>query len=212
MLGEAMHNYPEGYEEKPWCPNTKLVEICASLAGVKLTPQTFCTEELSNAHFSDGAIHWLKSGDFFPRVSCVKINRELIRQMEVVDEKVEAPSEEDTTRKISEAKDMSTKSEVFELYKQATDKYEKRKAIVDRWRKVVFETSVSTASDEKNEHFRQFNSADELSEDEIFDKVVQFTLALNKITGYEPDIVLGGGGAINCPKSPEHHHYGSWND
>jgi hypothetical protein len=212
MLGERMHNYPEGYKEKPWCPNTKLVQIGASLAGIEIAPEDFCTEELSNAHFSEGAIHWLKSGSFFPRVSCVKVEGELIRQMEIVDEEVEAPSNEEATRKINEAKDMPAKQEIFESYKKAMDEYEKRKAIIDRWRKVIFEVSVSTPADEKNEHFRQFKSADELPEDEIITKVEQFTSALNKITGYEPNVIKGSGGAENCPQSPEHHHYGSYED
>lgn len=212
MSREAMHNYPEGYEKKPWCPSTKLVQICASLAGMELTPEAFCTEELFNANYSENIFDWLERGDFLPKVSCMEVNRELIRQMEIVDEDVEAPSNEEATRKINEAKDMPAKQEIFESYKKAMDKYERRKVIVDRWRKVVFETSVSTTSDEKNEHFRQFKSADELSEDEIFDNVVHFTSALNKITGYVPNLILGGGGAINCPQSPEHRHVGSYVD
>jgi hypothetical protein len=212
MFDERMHNYPEGYEKKPWCPNTKLIQICASLANVKLTPETLCTEELYDARFSGGAIHWLESGSFLPKVSCINIECKLVQQIEIVDENAETPSDEEATRKINEAKDMHAKQEIFESYKQAMDKHERQKAIVDRWRKVIFETSVCTASDEKNEHFRRFNSADELSEDEIFDKVIRFARALHEITGYEPNIIKGNGGAENCPQSPEHHHYGPYVD
>ena len=207
-----MHNYPEGYEEGPYCPYTKLVQITASLANIKFTPQTFCTEEVSNAQFSDGAIHRLKSADFYPRPSCLQINRVLTQQLEIVGNPVKAPSDEDATKKIAKAKDMPAKLKVFESYKKTKDAYERRKTIVDRWRKVIFETSVSTTSDEKNEHFRQFESENELPEEEIISRVTQFTSLLNKITGYVPNLILGGGGAINCPQSPEHHHYGSYED
>jgi hypothetical protein len=213
MLGESMHNYPEGYKEGPYCPYTKLVQITASLAGIELTPQTFCTEELSNARFSEGTISWLKSGDFYPRVSCVKVNRELVRQLEFLNEEVEDfPSDEEVTRRVNKAKDLSTKNDILESYKKTMDKYVKGAIILNRWRKVIFETSVSTLSDEKNEHFRQFKSADELSQEEIVNKVEQFTLALNKITGYEPNVIKGSGGAENCPQSPGHHHVGPWVD
>ena len=209
MLSESMHNYPEGYEEKPWCPNTKLVQICASLAGVELTPETFCTETIENAQFSEGVINWLERADFYPATSCVKVNQKLNRQLEVIRKIVKAPSDKDTTKKIAEAKDLPTRLEIFKSYEKAMEEYEKRQSIVDRWRKVIFETCCSTTKDEKNEHFRQFKSADELSENEILDKVRQFTSALNKITKYEPKFIdLSCGEAKNCNQSPSVHHKG----
>lgn len=208
-LGEAMHNYPEGYKEGPYCPYTKLVQISASLAGIELTPETFCTETLKNARFSDGAIHWLKQGDFYPRVSCVKVNQELVQQLKIVEKVVEAPSDKDTTEKIAEAKDLSAKREIFKSYEMSMEKYERRQSIIDRWRKIIFETSVSTTSDEKNPHFRQFKSADELSEEEIVGRVKQFTQALSEITGLQQEWHIPDG-AENCPQSPKHNHYGPY--
>jgi hypothetical protein len=209
MLDERMHNYPEGYEEKPWCPNTKLVQICASLAGVELTPETFCTETIGNASYSDGILGWLERADFYPATSCVKVNQKLIRQLEAVKKIVGAPSDKDTTKKITEAKYLPTRLEIFRSYKKAVEEYEKRQTIINRWRNVVFETCCSTTKYEKNEHFRQFKSARELPEGEIIDKVKQFTSALNKITEYEPRFInLSCGEARNCHQSPSVHHFG----
>jgi hypothetical protein len=184
MLDERMHNYPEGYEEKPWCPNTKLVQICASLAGVELTPETFCTEELANARYSDGAFQWLEHGDFYPRASCAKVNRELIQQLKIVKEIVELPSDKEITLKIEDARDLPNKLKILRSYDEVKGAYDQRKAIINRWRNVVFETCCSTVEDENNKHFRQFKSVDELDEKEVIQKVNQFTSALIEITEY----------------------------
>ena len=209
MFPELMHNYPEGYKEKPWCPSTKLVQICASLAGVELTPETFCTETIENAVYSEGILNWLEKADFYPAASCVEVNQELDRQLRIVEKIAEAPSDSDTTQKIAEAKDMPAKLEIFRSYEKAMDGCERRKTIIDRWRRVVFETCCSTTKDERNEHFRRFKSAGELSEEEIIDRVRQFTSTLNKITEYKPRVIdLGCGKARNCRQSPSVRHTG----
>lgn len=206
-----MHNYPEGYEKKPWCPNTKLVQICASLAGVELTPQTFCTETINDAHYSGGTIHWLESANFHPAASCAKVNQELIQQLKLAEKVVEAPSYTDTSQKIIDAKDLSAQLKIFRSYEKVMDEYEKRKTIIDRWRKVVFETSVSTTADEKNEHFRRFKSADELLEDEVVGKVKQFMESLEKIIGFEKETIGWWRGEVkNCPQAPKSRHYGPY--
>jgi len=211
MLDERRHNYPKGFQEKPWCPNTELVQICASLAGIELTSEKFCTETIENARSSEGIAHWLESADFYPAASCVDVNRRLVRQLEVVNEKADAPSNEDTLQKIDGTKDLSVKLEAFEAYKKAQEKYEKRQTIVDRWRRVIFETSVSTTEDKENKHFRRFESESQLSETEVVDKVIQFLSALNKITGVEPHTIdLSCGKAKNCPQTPIIHHLGKF--
>ena len=205
MFSEKYHNYPEGYEKTPWCPSTQLVQICASLAGVELTPETFCTETLEDARYSDGAIPWLKEGKFYPKPSCVKVNRMLLQQIDLAKTEINLPSDNEITLKIEYATDLKAKLKTLESYKKVKDMHDARESTINRWRNVIFETCCTTTSDEKNVHFRQFESADELTEEEITDKVTKFTEALNKITKYNPDpwfLDLGLGAAKNCPQSP----------
>lgn len=208
MLSESMHNYPDGYKEKPWCPSTKLVQICASLAGVELTPETFCTEELSNARYSEGTIHWFETGDFYPKASCVKVNQILVQQIDIIGKKIELPGEENIAEEIRSANSTADMLVVTTHYTQLKEDFGKRETILNRWRDIIFQTCCSTTSDEKNEYFRQFKTASELPEEEIIDRVKQFTSALNKITEYIPRAInLGCGAAKNCPQSPRVYHY-----
>jgi hypothetical protein len=212
MFDERTHNYPAGYKEKPWCPHTQLVQIGASLAGIELTPETFCTERVENAVYLEGIPHWIDRADFIPAASCAKLNRELLEQLKLVKEEVLLTPDSVVNRELDRAAGFDAKKAVIDKYKSERERHSKKQEIFTRWRKVVFETSISTSSDENNEHFRQFKSADELSGDEIIDKVEQFTSALNKITGYEPDVVRSSRGAENCPQSPKYHHVGPWID
>jgi hypothetical protein len=204
MLGEAMHNYPEGYQEGPYCPQTKLIQIGALLAGIELTPETFCTEKMENPSYG-GPYHGLESVNFRPAASCTKVNQELFQQLETVKDIVKLPPEKEVLSKINDAKDLKAKWKIFESYDDTRIRYEQRKAIIDRWRKVVFETSVGTTEDEKNVHFRQFKSADELSEDEIIHKVEQFKAALLKIVGHEENTGWLSGVVGNCSQAPTRH-------
>jgi hypothetical protein len=209
MLDERVHNYPEGYEEKPWCPSTKLVQICASLAGVELTPETFCTETIKNAHYSGRAIQWLESADFHPAASCAKINHKLLDQLKLVKEEISLTPDNIINRELDQMKSFDAKKTVVDKYKPEREHYSKRQETFARWRNVIFETCCSTPDDEKNVHFRQIKSADELSEAEIIEKVEQFTQSLGEIVGYEEGTIgFYTGGVVNCPQSPHPGHFG----
>lgn len=207
MFGEGIHNYPEGYEEKPWCPYTQLVQIGVSLAGLEVTPDTFCYQRLENARYSGGAIHYFEGGDFYPEASCSKATKKLIEQLRIVSIKVEMPSEQATINKMDKTVYLSSKIEVADDYKEKKKVYDQRKMIIDRWRKVVFETSYSTTADEKNVHFRQLESSDDLTEEEIINNVKQFTEALQKIVGFKQNTIGWHIGEVkNCDQAPQTRH------
>ncbi len=210
MFPEKDHNYPEGYEKTPWCPNSKLVEICNSLAGLKPTPEYFCTNEIENGVWSGDMLNHLEIGDFVPNTSCHRSNLELVSQLKIVKGDVpHLPGDNEIKLKIEKANSKEEMSEIFKSYLSIKSKYDEKNTIIERWRKVIFEITCSTVGDEKNDHFRQFSSSDELSEKEIIEKVEQFTESLDEIVGYkEGTYGYYRGGAMNCPQSPSDGHFG----
>lgn len=189
---EPHNNYPEGYEKKPWCPHTELVQTCASLTGVELTPNTFCTEELENARYSDGTPNYLVSGDFHPKASCARINLELCKQLKLAVQEVQLTPDNIVVEEFSEAETIDAKEAVSDKYFSERERYFKRQEIIDRWRGIIYE---------KDPHFRQLKSPDDLSEEEIINKVGQLEEDLQKIVCYHNNE------AENCPQSPHFRHY-----
>lgn len=200
-------NFPEGDKNKPWCPSTKLIQLGALLAEVNLDPDSFCGEKMTDAHYSEGAIHYLESASFFPRVSCLNVHIKLISQMELVEQDIEEPSTLEIGTALGVATTPHEKAEISKEYAEKMEMYNKREQTIKRWRDVVFETSVTHTGDEPNVHFRQFESANDIPFDEIVGKVKSFIGALEKITGYKPMTINLHGGAKNCPQSPRMHSY-----
>jgi hypothetical protein len=201
LEGDELHNYPEGYEKKPWCPHTKLINICASLAGSNIDPESFCYEKIKNPIYSGGAINWIIGGNLFPETSCVNVNWALVKQIKIAEMEIVLPAEFDVDTRISGAESFKERVEIVNTYTKTRAVYDERQSILKRWRKVIFETCCSTPSDEKNLYFRQIKSQDELSEEEIIGRVKHFTAALNKITGYNERLVRDKS-AENCKQSP----------
>lgn len=195
-------NYPEGDKNKPWCPSTKLIQIGAQLAGVDLNPNTFCGEKMSDARYSDGAIHYLESANYYPRVSCLNVHMNLIDQMELVEQDIQEPTTGEIGKALGFANSPQEKAEISKEYTRKMEAYYKRECAIKRWKDVIFETSVSHKGDEPNPHFRQFETADDIPFEEVIDKVKGFIGALEKITGYKPMTISLHGGAKNCPQSP----------
>jgi hypothetical protein len=203
MLAETKRNYPEEYKKGPHCPHTKLVEICASLTGIELSPESFCYEQVENATYSRGAIPWLETADISAKASCIKVNKLLCRQLSTVSVEVNLPSGEEVQKKVDLAQDIDTKTKILEEYKTTKEKYTSRQDILDRWRKVIFNTSCATPADEPNPHFRSIKQGSDLTEEEIITKVRQFNSALTSITGYKPNtFFFGGEHAVNCHQTP----------
>jgi len=143
------------------------VQICISLTGIDLTPETFCYEHeetLARIVRPVSFIPLLRVKNFYPEASCIEVNRILIKQWDIIGKKFNQPDE-------------------------------KKQVILARWRKVIFET---------NQNLGRFKSADEIPEDEVKERVRQFTTALIQITGFEPGVTLVGP-AKNCPQSPKTH-------
>ncbi len=185
-------NYPGGYKEKPWCPHTKLIEICTDLAGYETNPEKYCGESVFG----------------FPVTSCIEVNKILKLQLNRVNEKddTKQPDEEAITKYLSGKASLEEKSQTLEKYKEQLEKYNSRKNILRRWRQVVFDTCCATTSDEKNAHFRQMQKPEDLKEEEVVLKVKQFISSLEAVTGgYEEGVIRGDGGADNCNQSPRYH-------
>lgn len=209
MFTETKHNYPEGYKEKPWCPNTQIILICASLANLPTDPETFCYEQIGNARYSRGQIPWLKSADYYPAASCAKIKRKLFEQLALAKVNLALTPTNAIEQEFEKAQTPEAKNKVLNKYGLEKELYFKKQETIERWRGVIFETCCSTPDDEKNVHFRQIKSPDELSESEIVDKVKQFTESLSKIIGYKEGTVgWYSNGAQNCPQAPEYYHLG----
>jgi hypothetical protein len=206
MLDERVHNYPEGYCMGPFCPQTKLIQISASLVGIELTAEDFCTQIMSDPNYG-GPYHGLESATLRPAASCSKVNQDLLKQLELVKEKISLTPDEVINQELNEVEDFDAKKAVIDKYTSERERYSKQQEILIRWRKVIFETSVGTTEDEKNPHFRQFKSADELSIDEIMHKVEQYKAALLKIVGHEENTGWLHGVVSNCPQAPKHDTY-----
>lgn len=200
-------NFPEGDANKPWCPSTKLIQIGAQLAGVDLDPNSFCGEKMSDAHYSDGAIHYLESANYFPRVSCLNVQMKLIDQMELVEQDIQEPTTEEMGSALESANSPQEKAEISKEYTRKMEAYYKRECAIKIWKDVIFKTSVSHKGDEPNAHFRQFESAEDIPFEEVVNKVKGFIEALGKITGYKPMTINFHGGAKNCTQSPRMHDY-----
>ncbi len=200
-------NYPEGHDGKPWCPQTKLIQIGADLVGKKLDPGTFCAEKMTDVHYSEGAIHYLEHATFSPKVSCLEVHIKLIHQMEIVKANIAEPDAEVAAAKIKFAKSVEEKVNIVEGMANNMKAYQERTDILKRWKNVIYETSVTHKGDEKNHHFRQFDSPNDIPLEEVIRKVEEYTAAFKKITGYEPFVFGGLGGAKNCNQSPRMHEY-----
>ena len=211
MFDTEKHSYPQGYKEGPYCPNSTLVEICNSLAGNNVTPETFCTETIENARYSDGFVHYIESADFCPAASCAKATKQLVKQLEIVTNKIEPPSEDFVTNQMNNAKTVEDKIKIADSYKEIKQKYDERESIIERWREVIFKVCCSTTADKKNDHFWRFKSKDELTEEEVVGRVTSFSQALQKVFGHKEN-TFGwyNDDAINCPQSPHRYHYGSY--
>ena len=177
------HNYPKGFEKKPWCPHTEVVNICALLTGEELTPQTFCYEQMRNPIYSDGAIHTLEHATFYPEASCAKINNKLHEQLDLV---INCPS-----NLVNETA----------ADKTIQDNITKRKEIINRWREKIFKTYYSTPDGEKNGHPRQLEYTSQLTEEKIIDRVKQLAKSLRQIVGPHNNE------AEHCPQSPHFRRY-----
>ncbi|MGA3291779.1 MAG: hypothetical protein ABSC49_01375 [Candidatus Microgenomates bacterium] len=209
MFDERRHNYPDDYEKGPYCPHTKLIQICASLTGVELTPENFCTEKMSNTRYSDGFIHYLESADFHPAASCAQLNHKLDQQIELAEKKISLTPDNIIKSKLDKINDISSIKKTADKYATEKELYLKKQEILTRWKTVIFKTSVSTTQDEKNVHFRQFKSEEELPDEEVLNKVKKFKAALEKITGFDKEQFGWYWGEVkNCPQAPTHHHYG----
>jgi len=214
MFNERKHNYPKSSGEEPVCPFSDIVEIGNKLSGLSVTPKEFCTESIHNAQYKRGGCFGyseLISANFYPEASCAKSAKLLEGQLKIVAKKVKLPTDEDVVAKIDSAKSLDNKSEIIQAHEKLKQKHALREGIITRWRQVIFETCCSTTKDNENGHFRRFNSADELTEKEIIDKVNIFSQALNKIVEYEDEMLTRCfDEAKNCPKSPRYHNYGSF--
>lgn len=186
---------------KPWCPHTKLIQIGAQLSGQTLNDSNFCGKKMSDARYSEGAFHYLESANYFPRVSCKKVQIELMDQMELVEKDLKEPDTKEMERELKKA-DYNTKTAIVAKWADKMKEFQEREEIIGRWRTTIFDVSYSHKGDEPNPHFRQFEKADDLSLEEITGKVNDFIEALGKITGYRPFVIDGHGGANNCPQSP----------
>jgi len=205
MFDERVHNYPDGFEKKPWCPQTKLINICGDLAGISYTPEKFCTQE--HASLLDSL-----NGDsaLYPVTACYRINQALVAQMEILGTHPQKPSQEEAERKVQSTHDINKQAEIIKKFKEKEDIYNEREGTMTRWRQVIYENCYTKPGDELNEHFSQVASADELTDDDVLSKARIFIKVLQKITGIEPakkgfvTIDLGMGAAHNCPQTP---HY-----
>jgi len=113
------------------------------------------------------------------------------------------------SQQINNAKGLEDKRKLLDSYQTAKNEYTKRAEILGRWREVIFETSCSTTEDKENGHFKRFDSAKDLSDDEVIDRVELFVKALSKIVGYDENhVVYSFGEAKNCPQCPHRHHMG----
>ena len=200
-------NFPEGDKNKPWCPSTKLIQLGAQLAGVDLNPNSFCGVKQSDAHYSEGAIHYLESANYYPRVSCLNVHMKLINQMELVEQDIDEPSTQEIGNALELVSTTQGKVEIAKEYAKKLETYNEKVNTINRWKDVIFETSVAHTGDEPNVHFRQFKSADDVPFEEVIGKVKDFIEALGKITGYKPEMINIHGGAKNCPQSPRIHMY-----
>jgi hypothetical protein len=201
MFDERVHNYPDGFEKKPWCPQTKLINICGDLAGVSYTPEGFCTQEHSSLlDFLNG------NGALYPKTACYRINLALADQLKTIGTNPQKPSQAEAERKVQSTHDINEQAEIIKKFKDKEDVYNRREEIIVRWRSVIYETCYTKPGDEANDHFEQVESADKLTDEDVVSKVRLFIKTLNKITGYKGDryIDLGLGAAHNCPQTP---HY-----
>jgi len=207
MLSERVQNYPEGYDKKPWCPYSKLVQISALLTGVELDPETFCYEEVEIPELSFGVLHLLRGARSTPKASCSILNKELAEQLKLVAEDVPPVDEDKINKEIDAATSYKAKKAVIAKHDPEREKYLKKQEILGRWRNVIFETCVSTPEGETNVHFRQIKSSEDLAEEEILSKVKDFKKALGKIVGFpECSLEYMVGKVENCPQAPKHRY------
>lgn len=157
---------------------------------------------MTDARYSEGAFHYLKSANYFPRVSCKEVQIDLMDQMELVERDIKEPDIKDFEGRLELAMMPVEKATIAERYAKAMHKFQNREDIIKRWKETIFDISYSHKGDEPNPHFRQFEKAEDVPLEETISKVKDFIEALKKITGYRPLIIDVHGGAKNCPQSP----------
>jgi len=204
-------NYPEGSEMTPICPITQLIDICRQFAGLKeFNPKEFCGHELENKTYSEGVFHWPKTADYIPRATCKIVEATLRAQFNFVMEEHPQPDENEYRNKINATKSMLEMRPITSEYGELSRAFQKREAIIKKWREKVFEICCIGEDAEDNPHFSKTKKKDDLTEEVIIEKVGQFLKVLEEVTGTPKISDPYPLEAKNCNQTPRYKYRSSF--
>jgi len=210
---------PESKTKLPLCPNYKLIEICAMLAGIE--PETLVVEELFCGHqveYEDnmGFLSGHRGNNYKPKTKCTEIRDCLLKMLHQAQEEVSLPGGE-MTRIIESNSDLLKKEESLRQALEQTSRYNEKQRILGLWKKAVYEITCvpPDPSQESDPHFRR-RTIEELTDEEVLETVQKLLHALeDQVTGegsnwYEGPFVLDSSRARHCPQTPHSFQTGAF--
>jgi hypothetical protein len=137
---------------------------------------------------------------------CTKIRQDLTQMLSEVEEDVKVNKDEVREVLTTETTDQIKELEALQKYFSSTQKKLRQDEILNSWKKIIYDTCYVHQSDENvsSEHPRKVSSVEELTREEIIEKVKSFLKALEE-NAAGSDLILKGYLEIpgrNCPVRP----------